>query len=72
MRDQAGGAGEQHHQDIHGRRMMTEHLDGEQGSANRPDDGMNGVPGCIHPRNFVGEELQHVESPGECDDPGLA
>ena len=32
---------------------------------------MNGVPGRIDPRNFIGEEFQEIEDACDCDNPGI-
>ena len=72
VRDETGGTGEQHNEHIQNRRVMTEHLDREQSAADRPDDGVNGVPGGIEPRDFVGEKFEEIKNAGDDDDPGLA
>src|SRR2546421_11948977 len=51
--------------------MMPEYLDGEQGAADRPDNGMDGVPGGIHPRNFVRKKFQEIENAGDRNDPRM-
>ena len=61
MGDEAGAAGQKQDDDIEGRSGMTEHLNGEQRSADRPNDGVNGIPGRIDPRDFVGEKFQEIE-----------
>ena len=38
--------------------------DRKQRSADRPDDGMDGVPGRVDPRDFVGEKFQEIERTG--------
>ena len=72
MRDETGGTGEQHNEHIQNRRVMTEHLDREQSAADRPDDRVDGVPGGIEPRDFVGEKFEEIQKSGDDDDPGLA
>src|SRR5258708_31088188 len=52
--------------------MMAEHLDREQRAADRTDDRVDGVPGGIDPRHFVGEKFQDIEDARDRDDPGLA
>ncbi len=41
---------------------MPEHLNGKQRAANRTNDGMNGVPGGVDPRNFVGEKFEEIKN----------
>ena len=40
---------------------MAEHLNGEQGAADRAYDGVDSVPSRVEPRNFVCEKLQEIE-----------
>ena len=47
---------------------MAEDLNREQRAADRPNDGVDGVPGGIDPRNFVGEKFQEIEDAGNGDD----
>ena len=47
---------------------MTEHLDGKQGAADRSNDGVDGVPGGIDPRNFISKELQQKKYASDGDD----
>ena len=51
---------------------MAEHLNREERAADRPDDGVNGVPGRIHPRDFVREKFEEIENARDRDDPGMA
>ena len=51
---------------------MAENLNGKQRAADRPDNGVNGVPGGIDPRNFIGKKLQEIEHAGDRDDGGMA
>jgi hypothetical protein len=51
---------------------MAQHLDRKQRSPDRPDDGVDGVPGGIDPGNFVGEKFQEIEDASDGNDPGLA
>ena len=62
MSDQARPASEQC--DDHSERgtWMPEHLNGKQRAANRTNDGMNGVPSGVDPRNFVGEKFEEIKN----------
>src|SRR6266478_8291915 len=62
MRNQAGATGKQGNDNGECRTGMSQDLDREQRAANRPNDSMNGVPGRIDPRNFVGEKLQKIKN----------
>ena len=70
--DEAGAAGQQNQEHVESRSGMAEHLNREQGAADGPDDGVNGVPGRIHPRDFVREKFQKIENARDRDDPGMA
>src|SRR5471030_3135303 len=72
MSDQAGAAGQQYQEHVESRSGMAKHLDREQRAANRPDDGVNGVPGRIHPRDFIREKLEEIENARDRDDPRMA
>ena len=72
VRDETGGTGQQHDEHIQDGGVMTEHLNREQGAADRPDDRVEGVPGGIEPRNFVGEKFKEIKNAGDDDDPGVA
>src|SRR4029077_891747 len=48
---------------------MTEHLDCEQGAADRANDGVDRVPDRIYPRNFICEEFEEIENTSDRDDP---
>ena len=58
--------------DIEGGSGMTEHLNGEERAADRTNDGVNGVPGGVDPRNFIGEKLQEIEDARDRDDGRMA
>ena len=47
---------------------MAEHLNGEQGAADRAYDGVDSVPSRVEPRNFVREKLQEIEDARNRDD----
>ena len=51
---------------------MAEHLNGEQGATDGPNECVNGVPGGIDPGNLVGEKFEEIENTGERHDPRLA
>ena len=51
---------------------MTEHLNREQGTADRANHGVDCVPDGIYPWNFVGEKFEHIENAGDTDDPWVA
>ena len=61
-------AGEQSDDDVEGGRGMTEHLNGEERAADRPNDGVHGVPGRVDPRDFIGEKFQEIENARDRDD----
>ena len=71
MRDEAGRTGEQQNHHIENGRAMSERLDREERAADWPDNGVDGVPRGIDPRNFVGKKFEHVQNAGEDNDPGL-
>ena len=52
--------------------MMPKDLKGEKGAADRPNDGVDRVPGRIDPWHFVGEKFQQIKDAGDDNDPGLA
>ena len=70
--DEAGAAGQQNQEHVEGRSGMAEHLNREERAADRPDDGVNGVPGRIDPRDFVREKFEEIENARDRDDPGMA
>ena len=70
--DQAGTAGQQDQENIKGRSGMAEYLNSEECSANRPDEGVNSIPGRIYPWDFVREEFEKIENTRDGDDPGMA
>ncbi len=63
--DEARAASEQG--DDHGESgtRMAEHLNREQSAANRANHGVNGIPGGVDPRNFVGEKFEEIEDAGD-------
>src|SRR5256886_12751414 len=69
--DEAGRTAQQNDENIDDGRMMAEHLNREQCSADRADNGMDRVPGGIEPRDLVGKKFQDVEDTGNGDDPRL-
>ena len=44
---------------------MAKYLNREQGAADRANHGVNGIPRRVDPRNFVGEEFEKIENPGD-------
>jgi seryl-tRNA synthetase len=70
--DEGGAAGQQNQEHVEGRSRMAEHLNREQRAADRPDDGVNGVPGRIHPRDFIREKFEEIENARDRDDPRMA
>ena len=71
VRDQAGGTAEQNDEHIDDRRMMAEHLDGEERAADRTDDGVDCIPCGIEPGHFIGEKFERVHDAGDGDDPRM-
>ena len=51
---------------------MTEHLNCEQGAADRANHGVHRVPDGIHPWNLIGEKFEKIENTCDADDPGIA
>ena len=72
MRQQAGPAGEERDEHCECRTRMTEHLDREEGAADRPNNGVDRVPDCVDPRNFVREKFEEIENASKNDDERVA
>ena len=72
MSHETGPTRGQRDDDVERRVGLAQHPDGKEGAANRPDDGMDRVPGRIDPRHFIGEKFQDVEGAGDPEDEGLA
>jgi hypothetical protein len=72
VRNQARPAGEQRDNYGKGRARMPEQLNGEQCAADWANDSVNGVPGGIDPRDFVGNKFQEIENASDGDDHGIA
>ena len=51
---------------------MSQYLNGEKRAADRPDDGVDGVPDRINPWYFVGEKLEHKKDAGNDDNNWVA
>src|SRR5437588_1575749 len=68
MCEEGRSPGEKHDEDVHGRAGVTEHLDREQSSTDWSNDGVDGVPGGIDPRNFISKELQQKKYASDGDD----
>ena len=51
---------------------MTQHLDCEQGAANRANDSVDRVPNRVHPWNFISEKFKQIENTGDADNPWVA
>jgi len=65
-------AAEKRGKNLHGRRRVAERRHRERRAANRPDEGVHGVPQRVHPRDFVGDELDAVQPAGDADHPEAA
>ena len=52
MRDEAGAARGERDDDIEGRAGLAQDANGEKRAANRPDDGVDGVPDRVNPREL--------------------
>src|SRR2546423_15379537 len=52
--------------------MMAEDLDREEGATDRPDNGVDRVPGGIDPRDFICEKFEQIQNTGDGNDPWLA
>ena len=72
VRDQTRSASEQRYDDCEGRARVTQHLNREQGAANRTDHGVNCVPGGIDPGNFVGDKFEKIKDAGDNDNRRMA
>src|SRR5205814_7146474 len=72
MREERSSPSQKHDQHVQGRARMTEHLDREQGAADRSNHGVDGVPGGIDPRNFIGKEFEQKKYDGDGDDEWIA
>ena len=51
---------------------MAQHLNCEQGAADRANNGVNSVPNRIYPWNFISEEFEEIENTSDRDDPRVA
>ena len=67
-----GAARRERDDDIEGRAGLAQDTNREQRAADRPDDGVNGVPRGIDPRNFVREKFQDVERARDPEDERIA
>ena len=72
MSDEARAAGEQRNHYVEERASMTEHLDGKQRPADRPDYRVHGIPRRIDPRNLVREKFKKIKNAGDDNDRGVA
>ena len=72
MRDEAGTARCERDDDFKGRAGLTQNADRNERATDRPDDGVNGVPRRVDPRNFVREKFQNVERARDPKDEGMA
>ena len=70
--DQTRPSGQQSQEDVERWSGMAEHLNREQGAADRANDGVNSIPSRIHPRDFVGEKLEEIENARDRNDPRMA
>ncbi len=70
--NEAGPASEQRDHDGKGRAGMAEHLNGKQRAADRTNNGVDGVPGGIDPRDLVGEKFEEIQNARDGDDDRLA
>ena len=68
MREKRSSPGQKHDEHVQGRARVTEHLDREQGAADRSDDGVDGIPRGIDPRNFIRKKFEQKKYAGDGDD----
>ena len=69
VRRQRDGTTEQGRQGLRRRRCVAERRDGNEGAAERPHDGVQGVPHRVDPGHLVGYELHAVHDECDADDP---
>ena len=72
MGEEARPARDERDDDIEDRARLTQDADGEERAADRPDEGVNGVPSGVDLRNFVGEKFQEVERARDPEDERVA
>ena len=51
---------------------MAEHLNGEQGAADRTYDGVDSIPSGVDPRNFVREKFEEIKDSRDGNNHGIA
>ena len=61
MRSETRASRQEGDDDIERRARLSQDPNRKQRSADRANDGMDGVPGRVDPRDFIGEELQQIE-----------
>jgi len=69
MRQKGCAAAEQEASDLPSRVSGIDDGKAEQGAAQRPDEGMDGVPRAVDPSYLVGEEFSQRAGGGDADDP---
>src|SRR5438874_11713920 len=68
MREERSSPSQKHDEHVQGWARVTEHLDRKQGAADRSNDGVDGVPGGIDPRNFISKKFEQKKYAGDSDD----
>jgi len=71
MHDEARATRKQRHNYGERGTWMAEHLNRDQGAADRANESMHGIPGGVEPWNFIGEKFQRIENASNSDDPGI-
>src|SRR5262249_38615934 len=72
VHEKAGATREQGNNHGECRTWMAQHLNCQQGAADRANDSMHRVPSGIEPWNFVRKKLQKIQNAGNRDDPGIS
>jgi hypothetical protein len=70
--DEAGPARHKRDDHIEGRAGLTQDTNRKEGTADRPNDGVHGIPGRVDPGDFIGEKFQHVERARDPKDERIA
>ncbi len=69
MRRERQSAAEQQRDHLNAAIEIAERARGEHSAGGDANEGVNHVPGAVNDRDFVGDELDRVESDGDADDP---
>src|SRR5437868_5904471 len=71
MCQERSGPGQEHDEDAQSGARVTEHLDRKEGTADRSNDGVDGVPGRIDPGNLIGKKFEQKKNASNRDNEGV-